>query len=340
MKRLIVLAPIIVLFLGLAAYLFAPTPALDESWTFPTDRAVWMGVTWSMDKYSDAEIASLAQDLQSQQVDYAFVYVSYLKPRDFFNPTYDHAAQFTQRLRRAAPDIKILSWIGVPITAENAQGVMAENRLNDPHIRKMIAEFAAMTVTALGFDGVHLNAELIPNNDKAFLETLQSIRNALPTNAILSTTAHALRSDTQVTSIPYPIIEHHWSPEYLRQVASLSDQVALMAYDSGLIFPADYRSWMTYQVSESTKAMHGLDTYFLIGLPTSEEWTPSHHIHAETLSECTLWLTSRLRQYRKYCGWYRTLSLLGNGYSMSGRNSPKSPQETAAQQTYDNSQKR
>jgi hypothetical protein len=159
-----------------------------------------------------------------------------------------------------------------------------DNRLADPDIRAKIAAFAAFTVTDLLFDGVHLNAELIPNDDPAFLLTLDNIRTSLPTEAIFSSTAHALRSPRPITSIPYPVVPHHWTPDYLQEVSSRVDQVALMAYDSGLPFPRDYRNWVAYQTQASAAALDDLDTELFIGLPTSEEWTPSHQTQAETFT--------------------------------------------------------
>lgn len=138
-------------------------------------------------------------------------------------------------------------------------------------------------VSEIGFDGVHLDAEIVHDQDSAFIELLQAVRPALTRGAILSTIANPLQLTQSVTSFPYPVLPSHWSTDYLRLVASNSDQVALMAYDSGLFFPSDYRSWMAYQVETGGQAVEGLETDFLIGLPTSEEWTPSHQTPTEYL---------------------------------------------------------
>lgn len=69
----------------------------------------------------------------------------------------------------------------------------------------------------------------------------------------------------------------------MRDVTEHFDQIALMAYDSGLSFPRDYLHWMTYQVEASQQALADTSTELIIGLPTSEEWTPSHQTQAETL---------------------------------------------------------
>jgi hypothetical protein len=275
-----------VLFLVVAfiAYQFrAPAPLPDLTDDYHPHRAAWLGVTWSMAAHTDTEIETLAGDLQTQGIDHAFVYVSYLKADGIFNPTYDFSAEFTHRLRTLALDINLLGWVGVPITITQPDGQTVPNRLTDPAVRTRIAAFSAQVVTEMGFDGVHLNAELIPDGDPGFLATLRDIRETLPAGAILSSTAHALRVTEPVTIVPYPTQTHHWSADYLRQVAGQVDQLALMAYDSGLFLPTDYRAWVAYQVRNSTEALKAVEIDFLIGLPTSEEWTRSHHVIAETL---------------------------------------------------------
>jgi spore germination protein YaaH len=257
-------------------------PPLPED--YQPKIAVWMGVTWSMDRYTDDELRALAENLTRQGVDDAFVYVSYLRADDTFNLTYDRAAEFIQRMRQYAPNIRWFAWIGVPISITQADGTYQENRLEDEAIRAQIADFAAYTITDLGFDGVHLNAELILNRDESFLMTLQAIRAEIPENTPLSTTVHALRPLRPVTSVPYPHVPHHWTPDYLAAVGNEVDQIALMAYDSSLPFPRDYRAWMTYQVTESAAALAEIDTELLIGIPTSEEWTLTHQTQAESLS--------------------------------------------------------
>ncbi len=69
-----------------------------------------------------------------------------------------------------------------------------------------------------------------------------------------------------------------------------------MAYDSGLFFPSDYRNWMAYQVRTAAQALEGLRVHFLIGLPTSEENTPSHNITTEYLANALYGFYEGLRQ--------------------------------------------
>jgi hypothetical protein len=258
-----------------------PPPVLPAS--YRAEKAAWLGVTWSMDAHSDSEIATLANDLQTHEITTIFVYVSYLKSDDTFNSTFSYAAHFVDQLRHIAPKIKILGWVGVPIQITKPGGTTLHNRLADPDIRKQIAEFSGRVVHDWGFDGVHLNAELIEDGNLAFIQTVQQIRDILPPDALLSLAVHALQPTEPVTAIPYPPISHYWSADYLRLVAEQCDQLALMAYDSGLIFPADYRSWMAFQVRQSAAILAETEVQFFIGVPVSEEWTPSHQLHTEYL---------------------------------------------------------
>jgi hypothetical protein len=260
------------------------------------DKAVWLGIEWVMETHSNEEIADLARSLQSHHISYVFAYVSYLKPGDVFNPTFNYAANFVQQFRAAAPDIRLLAWIGVPIQITTPDGEYLDNRLLDPATRQTIADFSQTVVTEFGFDGVHLNAEAIVNGDEALLMTLDAVREKLPGDAILSLATHALRLTEPVTTIPYPVIRHHWSSDYLRQVAGHADQIVMMAYDSGLFFPTDYRDWLAYQVRESAAALSDTNSNFLIGLPASEEWTPSHQVPAEYLANALYSLSVGLTQ--------------------------------------------
>ena len=272
-----------IIIVGLAAYLFAP-PLPDLRLPRADLRlAVWLGVTWSMDEHDTAEVRQLARTLQAQSIDEIYVYVSYLRADDAFNSTYGQAETFAAQMKRHAPGMRILAWIGVPISVERADGTTIANRLHSAQIREQIAQFSRFAVEELGFDGIHLNAELIADGDPMYLDTLDQVRQGLPPEAFLSVTAHPLRMVKPVTTMPYPVLSHHWSHGYLKQVAQKVDQIVLMAYDSGLVFPRDYLNWVSWQTMASQEALQQTGTELLIGLPSSEEWTPSHQTQAETL---------------------------------------------------------
>jgi hypothetical protein len=237
-----------------------------------------------MEFHSADEIEDLARHLQQHDIDYVFAYTSYLKPDNQFNPTFDYAADFIAEFHKAAPEIKLLAWIGVPVQITTPEGEYVANRLADSAVRETIAGLSAKMVNDFKFDGIHLNTELMVTDDAALIETLEIVKTTLPENAFLSLATHALRPQEQVTSIPYPQVAHHWTEDYLTEVAGQVDQIVLMAYDSALFFPSDYRHWVYDQVKRSNHAVSGIDVNFLIGLPTSEEWTFTHNITTEYLA--------------------------------------------------------
>jgi hypothetical protein len=308
------LFPLIFLLIGV--YLIWQFWPAEDSASLPEmEIAVWMGVEWSMDAHSDTELEQLAQDLQAQKVDTAYVYLSYLRAGDSFNPTYDEAAYFIERMKVLAPEIVWQAWVGIPIAITQPDGNYEANRLQRPEIRSQIAEFAVFAVEELGFDGFHLNAELIPNDDSAFLQTLEAIREALPEDAIFSSTAHALRPIEPVTTLPYPHAPHHWTAEYLYEVSERVDQIALMSYDSALPFPRDFRSWMQYQTEAAAQALADSNVELFIGLPTSEEWTLTHQTQAENLKNAliafSLGWSPRIDGIAIYPYWETTLDEWG-----------------------------
>jgi hypothetical protein len=321
-RILVTISLLLLLFLG---YQFAPPPAWDALPAGYTGRtAAWVSIEWSIEAHTPEQIQAA---FAPYQIDDLWVYTSYLKPDGTFNETYAHAAEFNRAFEELAPHVRRLAWIGVPISITQPDGTVVANRLNDPAVRAQIAEFCAFAVETLGFDGVHLNAELIPEGDPAFLQTLEAIRKALPEEAWFSTTAHALRLTENVTWTPYPAIMHHWSAAYLQQVAQHVDQIGLMAYDSGLPFAADYRAWMTYQTQAASEALANSNVELFIGLPVSQEWTPSHQTQAETLAQALAGFRSGLHASRApqavtglaiYPHWEMTESLWEEVYRAVG----------------------
>lgn len=283
-RRLAALSLFCVLPLLLALMFFLFAPPLPESLTLArTDLrlATWLSVSWSMAAHDASQVEALADELTALGVDDVYVFISYLKADGSFNRTFDFASEFVAALKGYAPELRALAWIGVPVSLPNA---MPASRLHSAQIRRTIADFARFAVADLGFDGVHINAELIADGDQAFLELLAAIREALPAGAFLSATAHPLRLDEMVTIMPYPAVAHHWSAPYFRRVAQHVDQIVLMAYDSGLVFPRDYLNWARFQAARSQQALGGISAELIIGASVSEEWTISHQTQAESLS--------------------------------------------------------
>ena len=235
-------------------------------------NATWIGVEWVDQLQSDASILALADMLHQHQIRYVFVYVSYLKADGTFNQTYAYSRSFLASLRRAAPDLNILAWIGLPLETTH---------LTDQAVRDRIVRLCATLTGEIGFDGVHLDPEPVDDGNPALLTLLEQIRQGMPGGKRLSLA-------TRVIAPVFPaivprLVAQFWSSAYYQQIARRVDQLALMTYDSGLPSPALYRLWTRFQIIQLSQALADTKIEVLIGVPASEEDTATHHPLAENV---------------------------------------------------------
>jgi spore germination protein YaaH len=234
---------------------------------FP-DNAVWLGVTWAKDPHFEEEIILLGQHLSEYSVRYVYVYVSWFRnDTNTWNPTYDHARDFVQTLRQAAPEVRILSWLGVP--SRSTDGTY---RLGSEIVRRRVGQFAQRSVEQFGFDGVHINVESVFDDNEDFPLLLQEVRDLLGPEVLLSV---AVPPDwnpgrPEVPAGPDTDVGMAWSQSYKQEIGALVDQMAVMAYNSGLETSTDYEAWVAYQVEQFSAALADVpsDVELIVGVPT------------------------------------------------------------------------
>ena len=245
----------------------------------PPGNAIWLGVTWARDEHTDAEIRLLAERLRENEIGYAYVYTTWLHEDGTFNPTYDHATEFLNTIRSAYPELRVLSWIGVPT-------VLPDYRLDDESVWVTVGTFCRLAVEELGFDGVHLNVEPVRDGNPDLPSLLSEIRAQIGDDAIISlaTPPDWNPGDPNVPSGPHAEVGSIWSTDYKQEIAALVDQMVVMAYNSGLDSPDDYTLWMSYQVVQFSQALYplGAGAELIIGVPTYQE-EPGHDPDAESL---------------------------------------------------------
>jgi len=243
-------------------------------------NAVWLGADWSKDAHTASEVRALADELARYQVQTVFVYVSYLKPGDRFNPTYDHAAEFVREFKAAKPDSTVEAWVGIPLDKPGI-GARGYAHIDDSAVRAKIADLSQRLVNEMGFDGVHLDPEPIPSGDADTLQLLDDVRMAIGRDKILSL---ATRKIIPVWGdAPLPTVFGLWQASYYRRVAERVDEMAVMTYDSTMRSPWLYEQWVHFQVIGITRAVRGTDARLLFGVPTSEEETWTHRPSAENM---------------------------------------------------------
>lgn len=83
--------------------------------------------------------------------------------------------------------------------------------------------------------------------------------------------------------LPSSLGSYGWSESYFAQVSARCDQLAVMAYDSGLYFPRHYSWLVREQCWRVPRALSRTKCRVVIGVPMYEDGGVSHHLHAENL---------------------------------------------------------
>ena len=265
----------VVLLLLLADYLLYPLLApMGGVRLNRGENGLWLRYTWYFGQYNEAQLAALIARVHDGQIRYLYCHVRYLRANGTLNFHYPVSARrLTTALHRALPGVKLLAWVYV-----GAEGEHPPVQLADAAVRHTALREAVWLVRDGGFDGIQWDYEYCHDGDARLLSLLRETRAALPPGAPLSV----------CTALWYPSPLPHWigwSDAYFAQVAANCDQLAVMAYDSGMFLPRSYVWLMRQQVIHATRAaaQGNPRCRVIIGVPTYRAGGPSHHAHAENL---------------------------------------------------------
>ncbi|MBS1955334.1 MAG: hypothetical protein JST89_14210 [Cyanobacteria bacterium SZAS-4] len=227
-------------------------------------NGLWLGSKWYHGKVSDSDLKQIAELLNREQIAFAYFHCRDIDAKGnlrFGAPK--SANKFIDFLHRECPKTKIIAWIGA--VGPNMHG---EVNLNSPQVRARMAEQAAMLVQSCGYDGVQWDFEYCINDDPSFMDLLKLTRTSLPAGSMLS------------AAVPFS-----WNPDYIGRVSLLTDQIAIMAYDTVCFLPRWYAGYMKDLVIRYANAIadHGAQCKLMIGVPTYEDVTALHHKQAENL---------------------------------------------------------
>lgn len=215
----------------------------------------------------------LCQRLRANSIRYAYVHVGSVGADSLLAPQNAQAdLNLIQAIHRKAPGVSVLAWI----YAGNSRG-HGRVDLSQPVVRNAMAREAAWLVTRCGFDGVQWDYEICPNGDGSFLTLLKETRAAMPPGKVLGAATPMW--------MPFGFRRWGWGESYFAQVARLSDQVAVMCYDSGIWWPRGYVWLVEEQAIHVTDAVSRSEPQcsVLLGVPTYGAGGLSHRSYAENL---------------------------------------------------------
>ena len=263
----------VIVFLLLGDYCFYPLLGVGGRSFNKGENGSWLHFSWYFGNHSEPEVRALAQQLNANQIRYAYFHVRFIQKDGRLRFHYPAAAQQLNRvLERAAPQTKSIAWIYIG----NERGLTGVN-IADVKVRANIVREARWLIDVCGFGGVQIDYEMCEDGDTVFLHLLREMRAALPKDKLLSV----------ATPMWLPSAFHAWgwSENYFAKVASNCDQIVVMGYDSALFFPRHYVWLMRQQAIRVTRAVASGNARcrVLVGVPTYKDGGISHHLHAENL---------------------------------------------------------
>lgn len=230
-------------------------------------NGLWLGSKWYMGKVSDADFETIANLIKKEHIHYAFFHCKDInKLGNLRIPSEAGAKRLVSKLHETCPGVKIMVWMGALGT-----GFGGEVDESKEDVRKNMASSACNLVKAGGFDGFQWDLEPVGDNNSNYLDLLDRTRQLLPKDKILSICA--------------PGFGFNWSPSYIEEVSKRCDQIALMAYDTGMWLPRLYVSKMESLIKLYANAIASSKSQckLLVGVPAYEDVTLGHHAHAESI---------------------------------------------------------
>ncbi len=253
-------------------------------------NGLWLGTEWTYGLDPNRKVTDLVSRLRDHQIGTVYAWVSWLKGDDKnwggrkdgsnqFAEVEDSVKTFVRDFKSQYPESHLYGWISVPVGDIN-NGLS----IKDADTQTRIVDFSKHVVNDLGFDGLSLNIEPVWNNDQDFLALLKKVRDAVGDKVFISVAVPPDWSPIGA-GIPVPpliVPGTVWDDKYKQSVGLVVDEMALMAYNSGLKNAADYSSWMAYQVKTYADAIAGLDSgagpgvELMVGIPTYDAEPPGH----------------------------------------------------------------
>jgi hypothetical protein len=263
-----------------ALFFVAYAPAGDSApHPFNHDRnAVWLEHRWLEREHGEPEMEALFSTLSRHGIAYAY---PHLIPFNGAGRLPVHSREqmraFLAAARRAAPDVRVLPWVGGLRVGYKRQRPGTVDLADIGQRQRIVAECRGLVDE--GFDGVHVNVEPVDDGNDEFLALLRALRTAVGPR-ILSVSA------IRPAPVALPLAPNFaWSLEYYRRVAAVADQVVIMAYDTALPTGPLYRryvTWATAAVTRELGAARGGHARVLMGVPTYDDASFMHRLAVET----------------------------------------------------------
>lgn len=248
----------------------APLPAPPAGTLDGGRNAIWLGHKWFSGSVEAAQIDALLAKLSAHGVRDVYIHVGPLDARGFI-PAPPPTSWANVRNRLKASGLRLFAWVG-GVTRWSYGEAPDTIDASRPEVRAGIVKTARDLLDVGHFDGIHYDLEITPSGDAGLLALLDDTRAACG-DALLSVATPNLRP-------PWLLVPHLWALADFREVARRCDQIAVMAYDTGLPSGLAYSRYVAWETRTLREALPATD--LRMGVPTFREPTRSHRPSAET----------------------------------------------------------
>ena len=240
--------------------------------------AEWLGHAWVDGRKTQADVDALAGQLRDTGIRDLFVHAGPFRDDGTLDPALRPQARWlTQALHAALPGLRVQAWLG-------AHPLPGELDLGSATTRAAVVTSVGQVLDD-GFDGVHYDFEPVRDGDPDLLTLLDAShaytrgrQTVLSISAIHTEPLPGIAPTLAV--LPWRL--GLWSGDYVSQVARRVDQVAVMAYDTGLWTETTYSGYVRGATALALAAVPS-DVELFIGVPAYHDQRFTHHQDAETV---------------------------------------------------------
>jgi hypothetical protein len=255
------------------------------------DNALWMRRHWMHEGPAAGEIAALVESLRARGIRRIY---PFLGPMDregwpgwrskagLVRYVPERAGAFLAEIHRLAPEIRVIPWTGGNLESDVVLQDEKQRRGFVAHAQRLIE---------LGADGVHLNVEPLTNGTAAYLDLLREVKAAIGKHT-LSVAAYPPPTAFQ------PGSEVHWELPFMREVCKNTDEIAVMAYDTGITSAHDYEkvlSEWTRQLAAALPPPSARGCEWLMGVSAYDDDKDYHRPDVETIEHSLNGIVAGLR---------------------------------------------
>jgi len=307
----------------LAAAIAAASSQAGETWPGAASRdgnALWMRRHWLHEEPSKDEIAALVESLRERGIRRIYPFLGPMD-RDGWpgwrskagHMRYEpgRAAAFLAGIHRIAPEIRVIPWTG--------GNLGSDVHLEDLAQRKAFAEHARRLVE-LGADGIQLNVEPLPSGTSAYLDLLREVKAAIGERT-LSVAAYPPPAEAQSDG------DTHWELPFMSKVCQTADELAVMAYDTGLTSAPAFENLVSTWTRQLALTLQGPESggcEWLMGVPSYDDDKDYHRPDVETIEHSLKGIVKGLRGIETSAGFrgvaiYASFTSDGRKWAIYGR---------------------